>query len=63
MIFDLSDDDLKQIDEWYYSAAGESATTDGTEADNARLKALLDKFGFGYHPLDEERLKAVRDSV
>jgi 2-polyprenyl-3-methyl-5-hydroxy-6-metoxy-1,4-benzoquinol methylase len=56
--FDLTEDELKQIEDWYYSAAGESATTDGTADGNARLKALLDKFGFKYHPLDEEDLKS-----
>lgn len=59
MIIELTDDEVALIGQWYDAAAGESvSTTADTPASFAMMKALLDKFGFELHPMDEDRAKA-----
>lgn len=51
--FTLNQEELEQIEDWYNSAAGESATGSGSCEGNRKLKALLQKFGFLAHSGDQ----------
>jgi hypothetical protein len=55
----LSAAELLEIRDWYYSAAGESATC--ADKDPRLLRMLLRKFGFKVHPMDESDLAALDD--
>lgn len=59
MIVELTDCEVALIHDWYDVAAGESSLPVSTPEENAQLKALLGKFGFAPHYMDEEALAAV----
>jgi len=56
MIVELDESELGLLQDWYYAAAGESATISGDEADKdehgKRIKAMLDKLGLTPHCMD-----------
>lgn len=51
--FKFSDDELELIQDWYYAAAGESASGSGEKAENDKLRALLGKLKITPHSMDQ----------